>query len=797
MKQWPKFIWLLILLVSLSACAQTQQSAKRHPQAVDGILDLRQWNFEQDGVATLNGKWEFYWEQLLTDADFAAVAPPLTGFITVPSSWRGYQANGQPLPGDGNQPLPGEGSQPLPGDGSQPLPGDGYATYRLQLLLPPSSESWAVLVPHRLLSAHKLEINGVQVGQSGVVGPNAASMTPQHISYLATFAAPERLDIVVQVSNFYVYQGGILQTIEFGPQSQIYQLAERKLGLDLLLFGAIFLMGLYHLGLFSLRHRDKSPLYFGLLCLLIAVRILIANQFQFVSQFVTLGWDASVRPIFLCGYLGLTFFLHYTYTLFPRYFSKRTIWLIQGINLVFVALVALTPAKLYTATLIPFSIFATLASFYVLVMIIWATRERTAGAFIFLFGMMALLSTATNDLLDMNLIIHTGQYLALGLLTLIFSQAYLLSARFSNAFTQTEVLSGELQRKNLSLQQTQDELRQSEVKYRTLFEDSRDVIFIMALDGRVEAINPACFDLLGYTRDAAMTMNALDFYANPDNSQHFEAAIAETGSVTDFALTMRHKAGHQLECQLTATLWHDETGQIIGYQGIIHDMTTYKEVEAQRQRARALQELNQNLEQRVEAKTDALTEANTALQAEIEQRQSHQQEKDRLLALAQQQGDHLRAMSNWLVEMEQNQSRDLSSGPDGEIEQKMTLVRQNLSVLQSTAILEQDPSLITYVADTIRLLAEMEVYIEQVNTTLAESTTEADPLAENPLLQLSTRERQVLMLTAEGKTNPEIANSLTVSLNTVHTYLRRIRQKLDIHDIPGLIEFAQNNNLLE
>jgi DNA-binding CsgD family transcriptional regulator len=84
-----------------------------------------------------------------------------------------------------------------------------------------------------------------------------------------------------------------------------------------------------------------------------------------------------------------------------------------------------------------------------------------------------------------------------------------------------------------------------------------------------------------------------------------------------------------------------------------------------------------------------------------------------------------------------------------------------------------------------------------VTTSLDESGPSDDPLAGNPLLQLSSRERQVLKLMAEGKSNPEIASILTIRLNTVHTYLKRIRHKLDIQNIAGLTAFARNNGLLD
>ncbi len=77
-------------------------------------------------------------------------------------------------------------------------------------------------------------------------------------------------------------------------------------------------------------------------------------------------------------------------------------------------------------------------------------------------------------------------------------------------------------------------------------------------------------------------------------------------------------------------------------------------------------------------------------------------------------------------------------------------------------------------------------YVEQVTTDLDENTAKDQTLSQDPFLKLSTREREVLRLLAEGKTNVEIADILTVTPSTVHTYTSRIKQKLDIDHLPGL-----------
>jgi two-component system response regulator NreC len=61
---------------------------------------------------------------------------------------------------------------------------------------------------------------------------------------------------------------------------------------------------------------------------------------------------------------------------------------------------------------------------------------------------------------------------------------------------------------------------------------------------------------------------------------------------------------------------------------------------------------------------------------------------------------------------------------------------------------------------------------------------------------LSSRERQVLQLVAEGKTTKEIAGVLGVSIKTADSHRARLMRKLDIHDTAGLVRFAIRRGLI-
>jgi len=67
----------------------------------------------------------------------------------------------------------------------------------------------------------------------------------------------------------------------------------------------------------------------------------------------------------------------------------------------------------------------------------------------------------------------------------------------------------------------------------------------------------------------------------------------------------------------------------------------------------------------------------------------------------------------------------------------------------------------------------------------------------NPIDLLSSREREVLQMLAEGKTNKEIAVTLNLSVYTVDAHRGRIMEKLNVHSINELVRFAVRNCLID
>jgi two-component system response regulator NreC len=69
--------------------------------------------------------------------------------------------------------------------------------------------------------------------------------------------------------------------------------------------------------------------------------------------------------------------------------------------------------------------------------------------------------------------------------------------------------------------------------------------------------------------------------------------------------------------------------------------------------------------------------------------------------------------------------------------------------------------------------------------------------AVNPLDLLTPREREILQLIAEGKTNKDMAGHLNLSVYTIDGHRTRIMEKLGLHSIGELVRFAVRNGLVE
>lgn len=131
-------------------------------------------------------------------------------------------------------------------------------------------------------------------------------------------------------------------------------------------------------------------------------------------------------------------------------------------------------------------------------------------------------------------------------------------------------------------QRAAEALRRSEEKYRTLFEESKDVVFISTPEGKFLDINPAGLELFGFSSKEDMQQADIrKLFVDPAERKRYVATIQGQGYVKDFELTLLRKDGSKLEVLETSTAVTDDQGNIVAYHGILRDVTQIKQLQQQ------------------------------------------------------------------------------------------------------------------------------------------------------------------------------------------------------------------------
>ncbi len=136
--------------------------------------------------------------------------------------------------------------------------------------------------------------------------------------------------------------------------------------------------------------------------------------------------------------------------------------------------------------------------------------------------------------------------------------------------------------------QVEEALWESEEKYRTLFEDSRDAIYINTGEGHFIDANQSMLDLFGYTRQEMINMNSIELYFNPEDRQRVLEKLDEKGFFKDYEINYKKKDGTKMDNLTTVSVRRADDGSILRYQGIIRDISEKKRLEAQFQQGRGL-----------------------------------------------------------------------------------------------------------------------------------------------------------------------------------------------------------------
>jgi PAS domain S-box-containing protein/putative nucleotidyltransferase with HDIG domain len=159
---------------------------------------------------------------------------------------------------------------------------------------------------------------------------------------------------------------------------------------------------------------------------------------------------------------------------------------------------------------------------------------------------------------------------------------------------------GEIFANALERKRTEEALRDSEEKYRSIFESFYDVYFRTDMDGRITIISPSIMYRTGYSPDEFIGQSAGIIYLHPRDSVMVRKELLQRGIIDGRELQVRAKNGTVMDVSLTARLVLGKNGIPVAMEGILHDITERKRAEE------SLKMSLEKLERAVEGTIEAL-----------------------------------------------------------------------------------------------------------------------------------------------------------------------------------------------
>ena len=404
------FILILILLFSHCSRLETSKLA-----AKSGQLDLQDFDFKRKS-AYLDGEWEFFPFEFLDPTDSKRAEQCLQ----IPSTW--------------NKPMNGS---------------YGFASFRLKIRMPSDFREELVLRIPEQGTAYSLFINGKFIAKNGTVSKDPSGSKPEFFPIITKkFNADRELEILMHISNYEHREGGFWYSVLLRKEVNVKLFREESLSLDSFLCGSILIMGVYHLGLFIIRKKDYSPLFFGIFCIVIIFRLLSQSEKYIVYIIPEISFRRLNQMEYLSYYLALPSFASFLYTLFPKDFNKKILLGIWALVILFCLTVIFTSTNFYTSIVIYFHLFTILCIIQIIYSLIKSCINKRESVLMLLFGTLILIGGTLNDILHSIELIHTAYIVPQSLLAFIFIQSIVLSVRFSKAFYENEKLIDEMSQIN-------------------------------------------------------------------------------------------------------------------------------------------------------------------------------------------------------------------------------------------------------------------------------------------------------------------------------------------------------------
>jgi len=397
-----KFLPIAFALLSLPLFGQAVRFTGTQKSA--GVFDLR--GIPRNGYAELSCLWDFWPNRFVDPLEADKGGAPYS--VPVPSLWDRLDI-GQ-------------------------LSSTGYATYHLRVTGLPSDMLLGLKLTNTL-SAARVFVNGTKELSIGKAATEGSGETPRWDSQIAILERPHGadLDLTIQVSNHVDFSGGISRPILLGDYKAISAIRTSLVTPEMFEVGALGIIGFYCILLFSFRPKDLSILYFGLLSLVLALRVPFYDEFLIYSIFPNLPFEALFRVGYLTFSVPFLLFAGFFRHSFRRHFPLWLFGLVAGFTTLYSLFIAILPLHVVAMTLFATEIVMILLGLAIIATLVKALVARHEKALLIVVGFLMFFLPAVHDILVNNGYLHDPYFAPFG--TILFF--LLLAVQITGASTRT------------------------------------------------------------------------------------------------------------------------------------------------------------------------------------------------------------------------------------------------------------------------------------------------------------------------------------------------------------------------
>ncbi len=140
------------------------------------------------------------------------------------------------------------------------------------------------------------------------------------------------------------------------------------------------------------------------------------------------------------------------------------------------------------------------------------------------------------------------------------------------------------------------ELRESQEKYKDIFDNIMDIFYRTDNDGKITIVSPSVKNIFGYLPEEVIGETLSKFFLHSEQSDVFFSYLRKKGKIDGYESEMIKKDGSVIWLSTNAGLYRDENETILGVQGIARDVTEYKKIEKESKQLESRLQQTQKME---------------------------------------------------------------------------------------------------------------------------------------------------------------------------------------------------------